>query len=62
LARKKNGKIVRYWILIAPKKRLNALKSTQKTSARGKVSVLKKSRKTFKNNCFWPKLPERVIF
>ena len=53
----KNGKIVQYWILIAPKNHLDALKSMQKTSAPCKASFLKKiSRKpqqmtVFGQNC-----------
>ena len=50
------------WILIHPKKRPDALKSTQKTSVLCKVSYLKKEKKTSNNYQFWPKLPRRVIF
>ena len=58
----KNGKIVQQRILIAQKKRPDALNATQKTSALSKVSFLKKSRKTLKKCCFWPKLQKRPIF
>ena len=60
--RYKNGKIVRQRILIAQKKRPDALIATQKTSSLCKVQFCKKSRKTLKNYPFLQFWPKTVIF
>ena len=55
-------KIVGMLILIAQKKRPDALNTMQKTPAICNVPFLKKSRKTSKNYLFWQKLQKRPIF